>query len=188
MEQTSATTFAPASEHCVHVEGVETHPQYGPKTVLGGDTYELFSRSGENLSDELVWGDHHLSWDGDFFEAWTMDPGQEHVEALREVVENAGHDFGGVSADVVEHLLEIADGEDGWWSEKGIEVTVRYESKQSGNEMSKTGVVSGVDPQEGFFNIKREDHRVNQIRGGSIYSQSSSYPYMGEITEIVVRP
>jgi hypothetical protein len=171
----------------VFVDGVETHPRYGPKTVLGGDTYELLSRNGEGLANELDFHEHHLSWDGDFFEAWTMDVGDEHTEALREVVEAAGHSFGGVGAEVARELVDAVDPDEfDWWSSHGIEVRVFYESKQSGREMSKAGTVSSVDLNGGAFSLKREDGKVNTVRGGSMYSQSSRYPYMGDVTRVEV--
>jgi len=65
--------------------GREVLSQYGPKTVLLGDTYDALVE--EDLKEELDWETTHHSFDGD---NWTVDAEPSAHEELIETLTEAG--------------------------------------------------------------------------------------------------
>ena len=172
-------TFEPAGEGCVVVKDT-IRTRYGHKAVLGGDTYDA-----KEAIKELDWDETHRGFDQDL-KAWTIDDTDEALEALREVLEENGFTFGGVADEVARALRDNVDADEStFWAERGVEITVEYESKQSGNELRKQGVVHAVDFDDAFVAFQNDEGKYYRIQGDGVYS-SSRYPFMGNATRVEV--
>lgn len=165
--------------------------RYGPKHVLGGDTYGILSSKGDDLSSEIDWDLAHCTWDSNR-EAWMIDADEEARNELERVLERNGYELGGWVAELTgllkEHARSEHDDDEEWspWESHEIEIEVEYESKQSGNLMTKEGVVYAVAFDEHKVMFRRDDGHVNKIKNDGLFS-SGRYPYMGDIKRVTVR-
>jgi hypothetical protein len=170
----------------VYPEGMVRTP-YGEKLALGGDTYDLLSKHGEGIADELEFHEHHCAWTPEA-DSWTIDAGTDSTRALKEALERNGHTFSGVAGEAAQAARELAPDVDGHtrWSSHGIRVRVTYESKQSGREMTKEGVVHGVDLDDSSVIFERDDGTTNKLEGNALFSTYSQYPFMGKVVRVEV--
>jgi hypothetical protein len=160
-----------------------------------------------DLVKGLEWDDHHWSFEENFrqhgFEAddvWVVDT--SGLDPLREAAEDAGYEWTEGAADPspdAERLAEACEFLRAAEVDRatydltgGDKVTVRYESKQTGDVKEKTGTVtstrSAFDPG---FSFERDDGKTNKVKanGGEvgIYS-TSQYPFMGTVRSVTARP
>lgn len=62
--------------------------QYGTKLALEGDTYDILSSKGENLSDDIPWNPAQCGWDGD---DWSCKADNEALLAVVKTLTEAGY-------------------------------------------------------------------------------------------------
>lgn len=79
VEVNGATHAGKMSDGAVQISGAK-RDQYGQKLTLTGETYDLLSSNGEDLSGEMSWDDTHCTYDGD---DWVLD---RTADAVREFV------------------------------------------------------------------------------------------------------
>lgn len=85
VEVNGATHAGKMSEGAVQISGAK-RDKYGQKLTLSGDTYNLLSSKGEDLSSEMSWDDTHCTYDGD---DWVLDRTTEAVrQFVRTLTEN----------------------------------------------------------------------------------------------------
>lgn len=160
--------------------------QYGPKAVLQGNTYEAFVEDG--LKEKLVWDDTHQTWDGDR-EAWIVDANEDSLSRVREMVEELGYSWGGVSVELSELLMDSVSSEEEPWRNRGVSLSVTYESSRADGELKvKSGIVVSVSPgHSASVDFIREDGQVMTVRGNALFTDSSEYPYVGKVVDVVVK-
>jgi hypothetical protein len=173
----TAIEMEPNDSPTVYVSDV-TQTRFGPKAVLGGDTYDA-----KGAIKELGWDETHRSWDNEIG-AWTLDAGA--LDELARVLDANGMALGGLGGELAQALLDHIDGSEDWWGEYGLHIEVTYEKKRSGDVATKEGVVSSVNTDEAFVQFKRDDHVINRVRGDALLSPQSDYPYMGDVVRVEV--
>lgn len=87
VETNGATHAGKMSEGDVQISGAK-RDKYGQKLTLTGDTYDLLSSKGEDLSGEMSWDDTHCTYDGD---DWVLDRSSEAVREFVQVLTENGH-------------------------------------------------------------------------------------------------
>lgn len=87
VETNGATHSGKMSEGDVSISGAK-RDKYGQKLTLTGDTYDLLSSNGENLSGEMSWDDTHCTYDGD---DWVLDRSTEAVREFVSVLTDNGY-------------------------------------------------------------------------------------------------
>jgi len=159
--------------------------------------------AGNDLVKSLEWEEHHYSFEETLrrpgIEAenvWVIDT--SGVEPLREAAEAEGYEWtedGGAPTqdeETVRDLSQFLEAADYDRDERelvgGDHVTVRYESKQTGDIKQRSGVVNIRGG--GSFSFERDDGRTNKVKAEDgevgIYS-TSRYPFMGRVVSVEVR-
>lgn len=159
--------------------------RYGPKAVLKGSTYEAFIEDG--LKEKLNWDKTHQTWD-DEREAWIVDADEDCLSRVREMVEELGYSWGGVSVELSEVLMDSVS-DDMLWRDRGVSVSVTYESvRADGDVKVKSGIVVSVSPgHNASVEFLREDGQLMTVDGNALLTDSSEYPYVGKVVDIVVK-
>jgi|APHM01.1.fsa_nt_gi hypothetical protein len=158
---------------------------FGPKALLGGDTYELLSSHGENIADELDWHETHCQYN-DVVDSWIIDA--DAVDNLVNALEKHGYQVGQLTKDIVLSVHEyLPDDHDKTnWGELDISISVTYESGQSDKILEKSGTIEAYDPHETKLGFRRDDSVYMTIRGDELYSPQSPYPYVGDIERVEI--
>ncbi len=159
--------------------------RYGPKAVLKGSTYEAFVE--DSLKEKLDWDETHQTWD-DEREAWIVDADEETLSRVREMVGELGYSWGGVSVELSEVLMDgVSD--DMLWRDRGVSVSVTYESvRADGDVKVKSGIVVAVNPgHNASVEFLREDGQLMTVDGNALLTDSSEYPYVGKVVDVVVK-
>jgi len=146
----------------------------------------------------LSWDEYHYSFEDrapgiDLDGAWLIDA--DGLGALRSVAEEEGYEWSDRRDDpaptVPRALVEAIE-----YLDLGDEITVRYDSARSDNELSKVGAVvapTGVDEPDrpARITIHRDDDNYNRVipeDGTASIKSNSRYPHMGRVLSITVEP
>lgn len=176
------------------------HTRYGPKVVLGGDTYEAFGR--DDLNDEVAWDETHLTFDGDRSE-WMVDANDHALSLVRETVTANGYEWGHVAADVADVLAEVHPDPtseyesvrfDGGWSDEddAVDATVTIEVTYTSNRGDhptkvRSGTVVGFREDGGQVYFDRDDGQRMKVDGNDLKTDNPRYPFVGWVESVVVR-
>jgi len=162
----------------VYVADAFTNRYGDAKAKLEGDTYEA-----KEAIKSLDWEATHRTWD-DELGAWTID--HDALDDLAKALEEHGMSLGGIGGQIVDAAKRLREGDARMWAEHGIRVAVEYDSSQGEGTKHKEGVLSSLDPAEGWIQFKRDDGGVNRVNGDAILAPRSDYPFMGKIERVVL--
>jgi hypothetical protein len=163
----------------VYVADAFTNRYGDAKARLEGDTYEA-----KEAIKSLDWEETHRTWD-DELGAWTID--HDALDDLADALEEHGMTLGGVGGRLVDEAKGLRTSDERMWAEHGIQVVVEYDSSQGQGTKRKEGVLSSMDPAEGWIQFKRDDGGVNRVNGDAILAPTSDYPFMGKIERVTLR-
>lgn len=177
MNQIQQHEFVNEADGTVVVDRV-IRSEYGPKAVLGGDTYDA-----KESIKSLDWNATHRSWDGDI-EAWTID--DDALDDLERQLESDGFSFGGVARDALQWMFdELPDDPIGHTDAPEIEV--EYESAESDSIMTKSGKLTGsFDEAKSEITFRRDDGTMMVITGDELKTPASHYPHVGTVRKIIL--
>ena len=163
----------------VYVADAFTNRFGDAKARLEGDTYDA-----KEAIKSLDWEETHRTWD-DELGAWTID--YNALDDLAKALYEHDMSLGGIGSQLVNTAKRLRDSDERMWAEHGIQVTVEYDSSQGEGTKRKKGVLSSMDPAEGWIQFKRDDGGVNRVNGDAILAPTSDYPFMGKIERVVLR-
>lgn len=154
------------------VVGDDVSTQYGVKVELESPF------AAKDAIKTLDWDKTHRSWDPDA-KAWTVD--RDSLAVVRDALALSGWTLVRPADDAddafdVEATLAALD------LARGDRVTVTYESKNSGSELTKSGVVSNV--AETRVSFRRDDDQLMFVTSDGLFTAGSHFPFVGEVVAI----
>lgn len=72
----------------IRIDEMNRHPRFGWKFILKGDSYKVLSSKGENISDDVSFEKHHLTFNGN---DWVMDAEGTAIFALATALNEKGY-------------------------------------------------------------------------------------------------